>query len=384
MTQYYLTMAYSRLIEFAIFLTQKKNWIAYSVLASLFVSLFLAFPSYDTFFTGQSIELWKPVLEKVQDPLKDMSADYGDSTHASKLTFRMTVPLIAHFLKLNTLGIVILQFIGGIALLLFVILITEKIVKDKIVALFTGLLVGSVYAGSTSFVELRGIFDGIAILFLIIAMYSERPFMIFILLSLSYWTDERAILASLLVLIFHLLRHSKKNRFNWRTLYAPFSVSILMSWIVYLVTRYFMITVFHFSNSTGGVGISVFLNQINQLPMGTWTGLEGGWLIVFFSLIALIAKRDYYYLLFFLVSIAVIATFSLCVVDITRSMAYLLPSIFIALQILAQNDEIGDIRVYCAIAMIISVITASYYAGGEKTIWWQYPLPLQVLRWVAL
>lgn len=256
--------------------------------------------------------------------------------------------------------------------------------NDKIVALFTGLLVGSIFAGSTSFVELRGIFDGIAILFLIISMYSDIPLVIFICLSLSYWTDERGILASLMVLIYHLTRNSNSNMFNWRKLYSPIPVSIILSWIVYIVVRYFCVSVLHFTNSTGGVGLRIFLNQINQFPMGTWTGLEGGWLLVAFSLISLAAKKEYCHLLFFFLSITVIVTFSLCVVDITRSMAYLLPSIFVALQILVKDNEMRDIRVYCAIAMIISLITPNYYAGGEKTIWWQYPLPLQILRWITL
>lgn len=72
MIQHYMTIAYNRLTKAAIFLTQKKYWIAYAVLISFLFSLFFAFPSYDVFFTGHYVDSWKPVLEKIKEPLKDM------------------------------------------------------------------------------------------------------------------------------------------------------------------------------------------------------------------------------------------------------------------------------------------------------------------------
>lgn len=124
-----------------------------------------------------------------------------------------------------------------------------------------------------------------------------------------------------------------------------------------------------------------FFDQINNFPMGLWCGLEAGWLLIFISNIALIANRRWSTLLLFSFVITVQVVAAMSVVDITRSMGYLIPSLFVALLILVKEKEI-NLRRLTVIAAITSLIFLNYYAGGKSSIWFNYPLPIQVVRWL--
>jgi len=69
---------------------------------------------------------------------------------------------------------------------------------------------------------------------------------------------------------------------------------------------------------------------------------------------------------------------SLLVADTTRSMAYCLPAVFVALTALSpkQTEKLS------AIAAAISVVVPSFYLEGSAGFFWLYPLPLQIARWL--
>ena len=43
-----------------------------------------------------------------------------------------------------------------------------------------------------------------------------------------------------------------------------------------------------------------------------------------------------------------------------------------------QSNEIRNILILC---FIISFVFPSYWVGGKSSIWWQYPMPIQIIRW---
>ncbi|MGQ9733306.1 MAG: hypothetical protein ACUVX8_18775 [Candidatus Zipacnadales bacterium] len=346
-------------------------------MVAVLLSLFFHFPSYDVFWTGDYLNSWRPVLEKFNNPTMDMSSSYDADSHASKLTWRLTVPLIAHFLKLDVAGALLLQFAAGVLLLYFVCGIAHEVTGNRVTSALVTLGVASIYAGTTSFAELRGIFDGVALALMAGAMFFDNPLAVGGGLFLAYWTDERALVASPLVFMYHLIRGVKRHSSS-----ISIPLVVLMTWLVYGAVRAYLTWQLRWVNSIGGMGLFYFLRQINLLPFGIWTGLEGEWLFVLLALLVLFRKRAWSLLLAFGFSILLVIAVSLSVVDITRSMAYLLPALLVALSVLARIESEADLRVYAAVAFLLSLAWPGYYAGGRSTIWWQYPLPIQLLRWV--
>lgn len=74
---------------------------------------------------------------------------------------------------------------------------------------------------------------------------------------------------------------------------------------------------------------------------------------------------------------------SIAVVDVTRSMAYLLPAGLAALAIVHRLAEPKLLRHAVHTAFAVTLIWPLYYAGGSKTVYWQYPLPLVLVGQVV-
>ena len=118
-----------------------------------------------------------------------------------------------------------------------------------------------------------------------------------------------------------------------------------------------------------------------MVPMGLWTGFEGGWILVAYSIIILLVQRRILLLIMVLVSIGTVFLVALSVVDISRSTAYALPMIFVSLLVIAKSNAAGELKSLLLTGLFLTILWAPYYAGGMRTIWWQYPLPIQILRW---
>ena len=348
-------------------------------------SLFLSFPSYDYLNSASADESWEPVLRQFSDPSTNMTDYYGSESHASKKTFRLTVPILAHLLGFKTIGAVCLQGLAGVLLLFFAVSLFFRITRDRPSAFFLTLAISFSYPGTASFVELRGIFDGVALCAMLGSMWARHPVGIAGAVFFASWTDERGLIASSLVWIYHALRRTgaqSRSQFSI-DLWEQRAVAVVIAWILYFISRIGMVSIYELETATGGIGLGVFFDQINQIPMGLWTGLEGGWLVVLLAGSVLWATCSWRALACLAAATVVIAGVALSVVDITRSMAYLLPAVFIGTRVLAEVDSGPTLRSYSVLACAISLFWAAYYAGGVSTIWWNYPLPIQALRWLV-
>ena len=85
-------------------------------------------------------------------------------------------------------------------------------------------------------------------------------------------------------------------------------------------------------------------------------------------------------------AIGIILVVSLCVLDITRSMAYALPALFVALDVLAEVESVPDIRRLCRVASLVSILSPNYYVE-KGTMIWNLPLicrPMAISRFLKL
>lgn len=365
-------------------------------LVALVAALFVSFPSYEKLLDDESAKAWEPILQQFESPLTGISellaeGERGTGSHASKKTFRLTVPVVGHFLGLGILGALVLQFVAGVLLFYFAADIVHRSTGDRSTALFATLAVGFSSPGIASFVDLGGFFDGVALFFLAAAIRADRPLWIGTSVFLAAWTDERALIASSLVLLYHSIRAENRDAQEGAgpdetfriTFLRPATLAVVGAWIGYFALRFSLAFSLGLETATGGVGLGVFLDQVNMIPMGVWSGLEGGWLLVALAILALVVERRFALLAAFLFFLGVVVAVALSVVDVTRSMTYALPALFVAIRILARVDRRSQVRLYSALACLVSLAWATYGAGGPTTIWWHYPLPVQIARWIT-
>lgn len=149
----------------------------------------------------------------------------------------------------------------------------------------------------------------------------------------------------------------------------------------YLVTRLILIEVFSLVVATGNVGFSVLGSHAALIPVGVWTGLGGAWILVVFSVIALLRHRRYWFAAAFcgLLGAATIAAFM--VIDVTRTMAYCLPAVFIALRVLRPSESGGKLDKLVKIGGIASALAPTFFVLGN-TVLYLYPLPVEIIRWL--
>jgi hypothetical protein len=162
---------------------------------AILVSLFISFPRI-SFFLGndpQIVSNWSIIRSQARDPLS-MSADQlaNQASHASKLAFRLTVPMIVRVLHIDWPGVLALQFCLGVALLFLAGKTALDLFGDRIVAVATIFGVSAIYAGKAAFLQLGGFFDAFAYFFLTLAIAFRNPVLIAIAVLAASFTDERA------------------------------------------------------------------------------------------------------------------------------------------------------------------------------------------------
>lgn len=371
-------------------LVSGRYWRVIATLAALLVALFFAFPDYRVLDSGfLNSYVWNSMWQKAQNPFFDIVTGYGGivAFSAANENFRLVMPLIASPFGAAATPAVYLAIQAGFGVLLFYFSLRAayRIIQDRVSALLMALAIATIYTGATAFVELRARFDGVAIAILLLSLLSENPLLIFLAVFAGGFTDERVLFASSLVLLFQWFANlgGKSDRELFRALIKPNTLAVPAAWIAYAAVRYWLTVAQGLSNFGGGnLGLSNFVNEFGNFPMASWTALEGLWLLVILACIVLIASKRWFSLLLFAGSILLVLGTGQAVVDKTRSMAYVLPAAFVALAILVRAASAVRLRSIVLISAIICVVAPTYYAGGESTIYWIFPLPLQLVRFV--
>src|SRR5262249_17479499 len=149
---------------------------------------------------------------------------------------------------------------------------------------------------------------------------------------LGAWTDERALFASSLVYLYHVYLRQREGA-DWRASYfGATPIAVIVVGIAYIVLRFAMAQHYQLAPPSGG--LMLVISDASNLPIGCWTALEGGWLLVVPALLILAQTRQFAFLTLYGSAISIVLICAMSVVDITRSMAYAVPAIFIAIAVL--------------------------------------------------
>jgi hypothetical protein len=359
----------ARLGVFAVRLTTGPRWKARALLFVLSFSLFRAFPNYNVLRQPEVVNTWKEVAIKIAHPATDMVRLFPADSHEAKLNFRLTVPLIAHVFHLGTAGQLALFAVCGALLLLCALTLAERATGSRTVALYVTLAIACTWPGVLAFHQLQGgFYDAVALLLLLFAMAARRPAVAGAALFAAAWTDERALLVAPLVCLFALAQ-SERSR----------CAAVLLGVAAYLAGRIWLAHAWALHTTMAGVGIPIFLRDLHMAPLGLWAGLTGTWIVIVCALAILAARRRYFEFAGLAFGVALLTACALGLEDQARTMAYALPAVFVALQVLAKNETPGTVeRIAKATALVCALLPTWFVQSGNAT--WILPLPVQLFR----
>lgn len=302
---------------------------------------------------------------------------YDPAAHESKLTFRLTVPLVVRFLHLNAFAIFIMKYLVGILLFYLVLRLSYDIFKDRLYAFIITVSVGQVFAGTAALVESVVMFDGAAIVLLLLAMYLKNPAMKTVLVFLAGFCDERALIASPLVMIYEM-DDSIGSRSFFKALRRPACLSVPAAWILYLICRLLLMNIYGLKTETGDVGFHLIPVLLHYLPLGLWSALEGFWILIVLAIVLLLHERKFLFAMIFLSAMAIVILTAFSVLDVTRSLAYLLPSLFVSFKVLSRNKSL-DLRKILFAVLLISLICPNFYVCGNGCFIWSPSLFVRII-----
>ena len=359
----------ARLGACAVRITAGRHWKARTILFILAFSLFRAFPNYNFLREPGVAGTWEHAAVKIANPAADMARLFPDASHESKLTFRLTVPWIARVLHLGTAGQLTLFAVCGVLLLLCVLTLAERATGSRTTALYLTLATACTWPGLLAFHQLLGgFYDVVALLLLLCAMLAPRPAIAAAALFAAAWTDERALLAVPFLCLFAVARSERQR-----------CMPVLFGAGSYLGSRIWLAHAWALHTSMGGIGVAVFLRNLHIAPLGVWAGLGGSWILVVCALAILPVRRQYFQFAGLALGIALVTAIALGLEDLTRTMAYALPAVFVALRVLAKHETSDTVeRIAQTTALVCVLLPTWFVQSGDAT--WILPLPVQLIR----
>jgi hypothetical protein len=310
------------------------------------------------------------------------SPEEDPSTHLEKISYRLTVPFIANLFQLGPLGVFLLQNVLGLILIACSLKFGERVTSDRVSALlFTAGLVFT-YAGSSYFFDVWGILDPFGYFFLFWALYYPRPWSVMLSIFLASFTDERAFIASFLVLGYHYFRlgPEKPGRTGPHGRIDRSFLAGLAGAFGYLICRGILHQWFGFRTGTTHLGLLPFLQNIDQIAWGLWSGFEGGWMILLAYFILLWTNRERSAFLVQSMVFVVVLMVAISVWDVTRSAAYGFVLMYPSLVYLHKTLGPVQLKTLLFFSCVVSFLHPMYFLLGGAILRPVDPIPIRLLH----
>ena len=336
---------------------------------------------------------WPEIERKIASPFAPSNERAG--SHEAKLVLRLTVPLLAKALGLKSFGIFIFQTILAFLSIYLVLKISEKLTSDPVTAVLFLASCIPLHFMQTGIFQFSAKLDSFAYFFLLLAMVSNLSIGIGLSIFLACWTDERAILASVLVFCFWLSTESNHNRDKLKEIVKGNK----QSWAVVLSLCLFVLSRLLIQYFTGlktpigegsGVEFTTILRSMSLMWTGVWSIFRGSWFVVLLSVVFLLRKNYLMLLMVFIASLPLLLG-SFFVYDITRTGSYLFPILFVSFAIVVRAVPVVEARLVLLGMIVANLLSSplnivSGEAGGHWRLGIHYvadqPLPMQILDYL--
>ena len=355
-------------------LEKRTGWLARPhrvalVLAA--IALTVAFPPYEHFgpFAPNSPWIqqaltWQIVHPFSAIPVAQFSVDKkpgeaGIEQHLYKRTYRITIPVICHYTGLTLKSFDALQQVTSCFFLLFAFQIFLAIFKDRLSAFLAAAAVAASFIGQWSFYNFD-CFDGLAYFLLMLILRARRPWAIPLLAVAAGFIDERTILAMPIIYLFQEDAADSPPE-QWTLSPNPLRIATAVGVALYLVLRWALGR--HIGTMADYQGMCLWMLKHNGmlLPVAFLLLFKGYSLLVGTSALVVARRRDFRNALLLIASITPCVVAGIFVYDLTRSLCYAYPCIFLCAWIVTRDLDVTALRRLCLCAAFLSICMPTYY-----------------------
>lgn len=330
-------------------LTRLRAWTAIAVLIAILISFGCRLPNYQQFADfihtpyGEAKQYWlnhpfKEVPVELFFPQSERHIGFhaGIASHLDKMTFRAFLPLLNQIFPWGIWTVVLASHIAAVVILLLTYLITIRQTSDRVSATLLMWAIAACYAGQYGFQD-HYLGDAVAVSLLMFAMFTEKRGAGALSMFCAFLTDERALFAAPLVLYHHIeaisshqdIAETARNKGAKGIAIATFA-SIAVS---YILLRQIITFITGAETGTSMLFSREILrsNIFDAYPERVFKVFEFAWIIpIGYTIEKLVSEGNRRFSLFWTLALALAAFPAYMVVDIDRSMLYLMPAVITA------------------------------------------------------
>ena len=364
-----------------------KGWLLKLTIFAVLISLFLAFPPYSLLVShlktdGVKLDAWVFIQNQAQDLFHPKDMDYD--VRRENMILRWTLPFLSFLTNHNVVLILLAQALCGVFFLYDIGRYVFRISADKVVTGFFVLAIANIFVSVWTFADIHGYGDGFAYFFLLTALLSRHPSVIFISLQIAFFTDERAVVAGgYLLLWWIVVKAYQKQDFSLlgivRNGLFGESAVVWVAWLCYFGVRNYVLATYFPNHSYSTIGTPVLFANAHRNGLGSsiWSAFEGTWLLMGSALLALFLTRRYWLIAALFIGFTVLLATGIYVHDIDRALSYGFPFILAAFFILYQTASESSLRLILFFTMIICIMHPQVFYMGYNKILWLEPLPVK-------
>jgi hypothetical protein len=312
---------YTRLQGFVEAFTRQKYWKIYLALICGVYCILSNVPAYTSLTHGQArgIAVWNRINRQIDHPFVGDTTNDPES-HEARTTFRLSPPLIGKMLptenKLYRMtGLFVIQTICGFIFFYLLLVFAEANFTNRLFSFLLPCCFAVLYAGKTFFCDTIFFFDGLAYLFLLASVCSRRPLLVFGSLFLAFYTDERALIGSGFVMLYHVLqvREGKRHR--------PAIISIVAAIVAYMATRFYMQAQWGMTTPSSDVTLATTTahTYFSFIMLGIFTAFKSFWLIFILGLFYI---KGFWPRTIYSITLLTVILGGISVFDFSRSISY--------------------------------------------------------------
>lgn len=304
-------------------------------------------------------EAWSATYFKAKQLIVGLK-QFDENSHAAKREFRMTIPILIKVLNYPPPSIIYcLQICVGFLLFLLFFKICEHLFPWDISLILTASL-PFLYFGRSAWVDIGGWFDTFAYFFILMGIWLKPPVAKGLFFFLAFWTDERAILAFPVVLLWenraYLFYGQWKQILNLNNLFFGGLLSL------YFILRGLLHYLFGLSTPTADLGAPNFSKTLATFSLSQISFFEGFWLIVFITMGLLVGHKKWWLSVMILCILLIQNIVSFSVLDTTRSGCYWFPLILPLMYFLQEmKSQIISMKLLALMVFFTTILIPGFF-----------------------
>ena len=361
---------------------EDRFWLWKLTLFCAILSWCLAVPPYTVIDISDA---WKFIAVQAQDILHPTNLEIY--IRRENMVMRWVLPLMYILTGHSIVLILIIQALLGCVFLYLFLHEVFRQTNDRVLTAFFGLALSNMFVFSWFFVDVTGYGDGYAYFFLMLALLTRNPFLLFGFLQIAFFTDERALVGTGYIILWWATAYLMERKEGmtlalvFNAVFRPHTWVVIAAWVVYFSIREYVMHTYFPSHEYSTMGTPVLFADGHRWGLGNslWTSFEGAWLLLGAAGFVLYQAGRHWLLLLLLAGFVFLIITGIFVHDIDRDLAYGFPFLLMASLILSKFIPASEYRKLVFFVALVCIISPMCYTLGYNKVIWAEPLPMKAL-----